>query len=667
MLVELLLTIGLMAIILPAILTGIIASRQGKPQQIQRVQAVALLKETEQAVRSARDIGWTSFATFSATPLHPVISGSHWALTSGSETINNITRQVIISDVYRNSDGTISQSGGTIDPSSKKITITVSWTLPLSSSISSTLYFMRTNNATQNQTTQTDFNAGTRTNVVVQSTSGTGIAGDGQIQLATSNGDWCNPSSNIVSNLTLSKPANAIVAFPGATLGAANSAYLGTGNGTSGVSFANISITDTSPPVPTITGTYSSSDTTNAIYTNNGYAFLATNATTNQVKIIKLSNNTLYKTINLGSNLPANGIYIANNVLYVTSGQNIYTYDVTNVSSITQLPTKAIWCPGFDIFGLFCNNSTATEQIVAVGTKVYVTISNSLLGVQIFSIGTGGVLSLWSVGQLTWSANAHGLAVNNTGDRTYVAFDSVAPPPGFYIIDTAQADRWCLLGICYSPQTGNTYNDNGLVPKGMTLATSDIALLVGTGGSEQYQVIKNLTTDNPTHCGGMAVASGANGVAAVNQLDNSVYSYLISNAGSNQFKIIQGGSGGGSSSFGSFESSTIDASSSSVFNRFSATVSQPANTSIQMQIGVAQAPAPGTSCNGATFTYLGPNGSSSAYFTPIGATISGQIPLGNYVPSYSNPARCFRYRANLSTTNASYTPALYDVTTNYSQ
>ena len=675
MLVELLLAIGLSAIIFPALLTGFIASREAKPQQKQRMLATTLIKETEQAATSARDISWESIATFSAVPLHPVIYNGGWHLATGAETINNMTRQIVISDVYRDANGAITTSGGNLDPSTKKITSTVSWTQPFTASLNSVIYLTHTNNITQTQTTQTDFDAGTKTDVTVEATTDTGIPDDGQVQLTTGHGDWCNPSSYIVDTLTLPKPGNAIAAFPGITDGSPDSVYLGSGDGAAGVSFANISVTDAQPlasPEASIVGTYSSSDTTNAIYVNNGYAFLATNATTNQVKIIRLSDNSLYRTINLGSNLPANGIYIASNVLYVTSAKNIYTYDVSNIDSITQLPTAAIWC---GLFNAACNASTRTQHVVAVGTKAYVTISNSLIGLQVFSIGVGGALSNWSNGQIDWGSagwawnqQAKGLAVNNTGDRAYIAFESTTQPNGFYIINTgSRSCPWWLFGKCLSYHVGTDYNANGLTPKGMTLATSDIAIIVGSGGSQQYQVINNLTADNPTYCGGMQVTNGTNGVATVSQVDSDVYSYLISGVGQNQFMIIEGGSGGASATTGSFESSTIDASSSAVFNRFTASVYQPTGTSIQMQVAVAQAPPPYTSCDGATYTFVGPNGDSGAYFTPNGASISGQIPIGSYVPSYQNSARCFRYKTNLSTTNTSFTPRLYDVIINYTQ
>jgi hypothetical protein len=206
-----------------------------------------------------------------------------------------------------------------------------------------------------------------------------------------------------------------------------------------------------------------------------------------------------------------------------------------------------------------------------------------------------------------------------------------------------------------------------LDPRGIALATSDIAILVGIGSTEQYQVINGLNNDNPTHCGGMAVTGGANGIDTINQQDSDVYSYLISGASQNQFLIVEGGSSVGAGSSGSYESGTIDAGNSAAFNRFTTDVSQPQNTTIKMQVAVAQAPAPGTSCDGATFTFVGPSGNSGDFFTPNGGVISGQIPFGSYAPSYQNPARCFRYRAFFTTPDRNVTPKLYDVITNYSQ
>jgi hypothetical protein len=56
--IEILLAIGLSTIFLPALITGVIASKEGKAQQKQRLEAVTILKQSEEAVRNVRESGW---------------------------------------------------------------------------------------------------------------------------------------------------------------------------------------------------------------------------------------------------------------------------------------------------------------------------------------------------------------------------------------------------------------------------------------------------------------------------------------------------------------------------------------------------------------------------------------------------------------------------------
>src|SRR5947207_2792795 len=123
-LVELVLAMGLAVVIFPALLTGFISSREGKVEQTQRIQAIALMKETEQAVRSVRSNGWDTFAI--AGTYHTVLTSSIWSLVGGSATTSGFTQQVVISDVNRNTNGDIVTSGGVADPSTKQVAIQLS-------------------------------------------------------------------------------------------------------------------------------------------------------------------------------------------------------------------------------------------------------------------------------------------------------------------------------------------------------------------------------------------------------------------------------------------------------------------------------------------------------------------------------------------------------------
>lgn len=654
MLVELILAIGIAAIILPALLTGLYASSQSKPQQQQRTQAVALLQQTEAALRNIRTSNWSTFANDGT--YHTTVVNNQWTLAANAQTVNGLTQKIVISDVYRNTSDAIVTTGGTLDPSTKQITITISWSSPTVSSITDTFYLTRTTDLTYTQTTVGDFSAGTLTSTQVTNTSG------GEVELGAGNANWCSPQNAIVNTLTLPLSGNAITAATG-------SAYIGMGNGGGGPIFANLAISTPPPPgspSASIVSTYTGTSQTNAVYSDGTYAYLAINGTSSQVLIINITKipYTLVKTITLPSNTNANGIYVHNNILYVTSSDELYTYNISNINSPVLEGSVEMW--------LGIGNKPLAKQVVVVdyngNTYAVVGTANTLFGLQKFLVSSGGSsLRVVGVSNLAWQQSSEGLAVNSTGTRAYIAFDQGEGifPKGFFIVDISPGDQgtWWFLPNFYN--IISTFNGGNTDPKGMAVVSGNRALLVGTGGTYQYQVIDISNENNPTLCGGLSISAGATGVTGAVDQYNNVYSYLLTGESKNQFKIIEGGNGGNFATSGIFESSTFNPGYSAAYNRFSATVSQPASTSIQMQ--VASAPPFNGSCTGASFNYVGPNGSSTSYFTPNGSTISGTIPFGTYNTTYQNPGQCFRYKVWMSTTNTSTTPALYDMTTNYSQ
>ncbi len=222
LLIEAIIVLAISSILLPALFTGLIASRQGKAQSSQRIQAVALLKESEEIIRSVREKGWTSFAQNGT--FHPIITGNAWALSSGSETINGFTRAISISDVRRDSNGNIVTSGGTIDPSTKKVDILISWGQPYASSVNSSLYVTRflSNNAL-NKTSSSDFAGGNLVSTVVATDQG------GEITLSPNNrAKWCSPE---LSNTTIDLPDGppiAVSASASASINTPNDVFVAT-------------------------------------------------------------------------------------------------------------------------------------------------------------------------------------------------------------------------------------------------------------------------------------------------------------------------------------------------------------------------------------------------------------------------------------------------------
>ncbi len=1002
-LIELIIVMGIAAIILPALLTGFVAARNGKPQQQQRVQAVSVLKETESALRNIKNSNWSALNVNGV--YHTEISGTQWSLLPDSITnTNGIKQEIIVSNVLRDSSGVIVDSVGTVDPSTKKVEIIISWTQPYSSAINSTMYLTRTKNTTFTQTTKNDFNAGTPVNTSVASTSGsltdghielTTTGSEGETEVGGSSADWCEPNLSITAldlpksgvanaisaiegrvfagtgenssgvsfanvNITNTDPPNSStagtfngyktndvfgevnysylatdtnskeivivnltaspqtesgyfnapgngdgnsvfvsgnigymtdgnklytfdlssktgsrpqlgsltldgvgnkifvrgnyvyvaigstsnqleivqVANNGATLTKTSSfsvagqdakyifvnesgdrayittstsssqrelfiintsskssptlvgnyeangmnpkgitvvpehnraifvgtggeeyqvidisneaiptrcgglnintgvngvssvfeadgdaysyiitgdaaaelkiieggpggtfvntnwcspadaivntltlpkqgkvitaqvgeAFVGTGDGVSGVEFADINMTSPPPPLnPTssMISTFSGNHQTNAVYSDGNYAYLAVNGSTSQVLILNISSTpfTQVGTISVPGGSDANGIFVSNNIAYVTSGNKIYSFDVTTKTGAhnTVLGQADLYSGGGSL--------PVAKHITVVGTKALVSAGNTNFGLQVYRISGGGAtLRLVGVSDLNFSQNPTGLSANAAGTRGYVSYNngSGSVSKGFFIVDTSAADPaiWWLPN--FLPIIG-IYNSGDTDPTGISLAggSNNRAILVGNGGTNQYHSVDISLEADPVFCGGLVINEGIKGVASIEDQFDRGFAYIITGEASNQFKIIQGGSGGGNySEDGSFESSTFVATTSASFNRFVATVNRPTQTTLRMQVAVA--PQVSGSCNLATFSYVGPDGSNTSFFNPTGSTIASPIPFGNYTPSYENPAYCFRYKTWFTTWNTAETPTLNDITVNYS-
>lgn len=632
--IELLIVIGISAILLPALLVGLLASREGKASQSQRSEAIAILGETIEAVRSVREKGWTAFAVNGT--FHPQISGSSWILITGSVTLGGFTRQIVISNLNRNSSGTIVSSGGTPDPSSKKVVVTISWGLPYTSSVTNTLYMTRyLDNNSFTQTTEAEFNAGTKVGTAVTNTLG------GEVVLGAGGfGNWCSPNLSI-SALDLPKNgvANALTAIEG-------KAFAGTGDNSSGVSFANINISNTNPPIANIAGTFDGYKT-NGVFGEKNYAYLATDNHSKEVIIIDLNNivGGKYQEVgffNIPGNRNAKSVYVAANIGYVTDDANhLYSFDLSSKSgSRPQL-------------GSLTTDGMGTG-IVVVGSYLYVSLYSGVNELQIINVSNPANMSV-----VGWN-NPNGregiaLYVNPTGTRTYLVTNQSSDPNQyeFYIIDT-------------SSKTGprevlGKYDTNGMDPKGISVVTGNKAILVGTGGQE-YQVIDISNELNPTKCGGLDIDSGINGVSSVVEEDGDAYSYIITGDAASEFKIIAGGPGGQYAPSGEFISSTFDAGYNTAFNRFDVSVNRPATANIKFQIALSNAIS--GSCTGASFTFVGPDATSATFFE-IPVTSGTQL-FSFTVPQSINPGRCFEYKAYLSTSDSTSTPIFYDFTMNYS-
>ncbi len=634
-LIELLITIALAAIIIPALLVGFSVARSGRAQQDQRLQATTYLKEAQEAVRVVGQNGWTNLANGT---YRPEVSGSTWALVSGAETINsNFTRQIVISDVFRDLVGAIATTGGTLDPSTKKIIISVSWNTPLVSSVSATSYLTRYKNSAYLETTVADFNVGTKSGTTITNTSG------GEIILgAGGQGDWCAPNLSIAAlDLPKQGVADAITAIQGR-------AFVGTGDNSSGVSFANVSISNTNPPVATIAGTFDGYKT-NGVFGETDYAYIATDNNHKEVVIIDLRTkdaNNKYSEIgffNAPTDKKGDQVWVNGNVGYVVTEKKLYSFNLSSKNGSR---------PILDPDGVTVGDGT---RVVVVGNYAYVTIKESSIEVQIVDVSNPSNMVI--VGQVDLTGkDAKDIFVNSAGTRAYLVTSKQDTQREFFIVDV-------------STKTGNrpvigSYEANGMEPKALTVVPGNKAIIVGKE-REQYQVIDISNESAPVRCGGLTLDLSelkVNGISSVLESDNDAFSYIMTAASSAEFKIIEGGPGGQYSSSGTFISATFDPGIQTAFNRFIVSLNRPNDTDIKFQLAISSAV--NGSCNGASFSFVGPDNTSGTFFTT--SVTSGIQAFSFPIPTSLNQGRCFKYKVYLSTTDFISSPIFYDIAVNYS-
>lgn len=644
--VELLITIGLAAILFPALLTGFVATRNGRAQGEERLQAIHLVEEAQEAVRVIRESGWKTLTDANCTslnPCYPEISESSWKLNNGTDPLSgSFTRTITISDVSRDTNGVIvdpSTPGATPDPSTKKILITVSWGSPISASVNTTEYVTRYGNESAVDTTQTDFQAGTYgASIAITNING------GEVTLGPSiSGDWCQPTQSITQiDLSRQGVPTSVWSFEMPN-GTENRVFAGTGGNASGPTFTNTKIVGNNPPTPTSLGEFNDTKA-NGVFGDGNFAYLATDSNSQEIIILDLNQftdpptNSKYKEVgwfNAPGSTDANSVFVLGSSGYMTAGNKFYTFDLSS-----KLNDRGHFLDQANLAG-------EGVKVFVVGSYAYVAISGSNTKMQIVDVTDPNHISIKSSLTLN-SQDARDIFVNSAGNRAYLATVASANQDEFFIISTTDKLNPTLV-------SGGTFDTGGMDPQGVTVVSGGRAIIVGKNGSAQhpeYQVIDITHENTLTPCGvGLSVTGGINAISSVMQSDGHAYSYIVTGDPHGELKIIEGGSGAGGlyTLIGTFQSRTLpvpDPGHDVAFNSFSVnqTVAPPV-TSIDYQVAIK--PDINGSCTGVVFDNFLP-------YTPPKA-----FPLGT-------TGQCLRYKAILSTTDPNQTPVLSDITFNYS-
>jgi len=648
MLIELIIAMGIFSIVIFSTLEVFIASQTARGIGTDKVKATYLINEYFESLKNIRRQSWNNL-----TNGRFIISTSTGSAilqpTTTGEVVGNYTRFLDIADAYRDNEGNLVDSGGTIDPSTKKNTITISWGGLYPRTISQFNYLTRyLDNLTWEQTTEIDFNKG-----ILGGTTVTNVDG-GEVQLgAGGGGDWCKPNLSINA---LDLPWSGITtAISATTLDNMDFAYTTTGGNASGNSMDSVMINHENPPVATNNGSYNYYKTY-GIYVDyvNQYTYLTSDHPSLTVDIVQVSNKP-YTQVGTYLSLEggrANSIYVAYNsthgheVGYVTAGDAFRIFDLSNKTG----PRPELG---------HIHLSGTGKRIVVVGDYAYVAISNNIEQLNIVDVKDPSNPSLVSSINVGNGQPATDLFVNDTGKLVYlITSQSSTKVNDFFIIDTSNK-------VSTLPAPLGSYNTGSMNPLGITVVPGNIAIIVGSGGN-QYQVLR-IIGNKPSLCGYLTNPNGATAVNAITSVlrsDGNAFSYILTNSSGAEFQSIMGGPGGKFATSGTFESQTYDTGHQTAFNRFFTTINfTPGVTNIKFQIAVKDSI--NGDCQDTSFgdlDFIGPDGSPYSYFTSDNAA----IPLNDDGVGYENPGQCFRFRSYLETTDALQTPIFYDFTVNYS-
>lgn len=158
LLLELLIAIALLAVILGIGSQAVWVSLQSGKVSGERDVAVGLASEALEATRSVAEEKWQNIYDLTkGSQYHMVQTNNKWATSTGSEIIalNNASymRYVIIDNVSRDAGTRMIDTGTNYDPSTQKVTVTVSW--PNADPVVMSEYFLRWKNRACQQTSWT--------------------------------------------------------------------------------------------------------------------------------------------------------------------------------------------------------------------------------------------------------------------------------------------------------------------------------------------------------------------------------------------------------------------------------------------------------------------------------------------------------------------------------
>jgi hypothetical protein len=555
-LVEVLIAIALAGVLLPTFAQASLLAKTNRPSAEQRIQAASLLREATEAVRVVREGGWANVSTDGT--YHPAIASNTWSLAGGSEVIGNFTRQIVINSIQRNISGTIVSSGGIVDPSTKQVIVTVSWTHPIVGSLISTTYLTRwQNNAAWTQKTQAAFAGGTLTNTVASASN--------TVQLLDTPATWQLPNSIGSFNIT-----GNVSAVP----------YMFIGYAT-GMAIINVS----NPASPSLAGTFVTSAAVNGVYVVGTTAYLATAIANAQLKIVNVATPatpTQIGTLQVGSGVAATNIYVNGTYAYLTKNAETGGNSEFNIIDVTTPSTP-------NLVGKFARQNANFLSTFVVGNFAYVATAQANNQFRIINVTSKTAPT--SSSSVNLAVTANDIFIDGTTAYIGTANNGATGELRIYNVTIPTA-----------PAALGNYEVSGNVTGVGMDTTNPNYVILATGVATKQAIIVNVSVPaTPTLVNNVNYGKTINKVFV-----NGPYAYFGTTNTAQEAMILYTGFRPN----GIFESSTFDAGANAGYNALGLTINTPVGSTLQFQVAANN--------TGLGWTYVGPDGTAGTFFTANG-------------------------------------------------
>lgn len=618
-LTELVLAIGIFAIMSSTLLLLVVDSTRTLENSRARTKAAHIVEDINSTLLMIKSASWYGVARYTGEgPKHFLFENGEYTINNGQGEINGFTYSFSIEPAQRDAKGIVVLSGGTNDPHTRMILVSIEWRdfLGRINTINPVIFINDWDTNSIVYTTIEDFTLGEH-----DSTIAVDIAG-GEIRLQSMfYADWCNPSLSLTAYNLPGQGVASNISVDGENV------FMGTGGNASGLDFMKIHVYG-DPPAVTVQGEFNQNYKVNDVFGIGNIVLLATDRNDAEVGII----NTSITPYSLVGRFDSSGSQDGNSVSaygdrgFIAHGSNITMFDLSSFSGvrpyIATISSGAVKDMFVDDKYIYVSVASSSNQF-----KIFEYTSNSIIQRASFTLNTANGSSLY-ISEDT--KRAYVTTVQNTGHE-------------FFILD---------ISTKTSPSLISSYNIPIMNPLNVA-AIDNRVIIVGTSG-EEYLVL-NITNENsPVRCGGLNLDSGVNALALVKN-GMKYYTYVVTRDAGSEFKIIQGGPGGGGAGgngylpYGVYTSPIYDSeSSSSTYHILGLTSSVPEGTSLKLQFRVSDFP------NMADSVWVGPDGTVDTFYSASGVHNLPNNFRGRYI----------QYRAIMES-NTVLTPLIEEIVINY--